>query len=221
MKKVTMFANTTVASTLVAAAIAAPAFACHPVGTITKGVQDQTTSSATTDANSVSAALSVNNGDTLVYIITVKNTGASASNGNNDMNNVVLTDALPAGVQMASGQSAISEQLGTIKPGQSVTKTYTVKVTDTKDGDVITNTACYTGNSKDNKNNQKGCDSAVVKVHVPTPTPNPTPTPSTPQAPSTLPDTGSTALSTSLAVTGATILGYALNLLRLKLRSNV
>jgi uncharacterized repeat protein (TIGR01451 family) len=219
MKKVTLFASATVVSTLVATAIAAPAFACHPVGSIIKEVQDQTTGSKLVDANTVASALGVNSGDTLVYSITVKNSGAAAGDGDDDMSDVVLTDTLPGGVQMVSdpSQTAISENLGTITPGKSVTRTYTVKVTSTTNGAVNSNTACFTGKSNDNSNNQEGCDTAVVTVKVPTPTPAPTPTP-TPAT--TLPDTGSTALSASLIGISSIALGYALNTLRLKFRGN-
>jgi len=224
MKKVTLFANASVASILIATAIATPAFACHPAGSIVKEVQDQTTNSVLEDANTASTALTVNSGDTVVYTVTVKNTGAAASNGDDDMTNVVMTDTLPSGVQLVSAptQTKIIENLGTIEPGASVTKTYAVKITDTTNGDVITNTACYTGGSVDNNDNQQGCDSAVVKVNVPVVAPTTTTTPtitSTPSTPTALPDTGSTALSVSILASCVAILAYGLNLLRLKLHA--
>ena len=82
------------------------------------------TNSITVSSNSASSALSVNSGDTLVYTITIKNSGAPESNGNDDMLNVLLTDTLPTGVQLVSSpsQTKISESLGTILPGASVTK---------------------------------------------------------------------------------------------------
>lgn len=231
MKKVTLLTNATVASMLVATAIAAPAFACHPVGSIIKVVQDQTTGSDMVDANTESSTLSVNSGDTLVYSITVKNSGAYENNGDDDMSNVTLTDTLPSGIQLISNpsQTAVNENLGTIKPGNSITKTYAVKVTDTMNGATITNTACYTGKSANNQDDQQGCDTAVVKVKILTPaptaqpkqTPTPTPTtPTTPTAPTTLPDTGSTALSATLFIAGAAFVGYMMNVLRIMLRSN-
>jgi len=225
MKKVTLFANASIASIVAATMIAVPALACKPVGSIVKSVQDQTTNSATVSSNSASSALAVNSGDTLVYTITIKNSGAAESNGDDDMLNVKLADTLPSGVQLisSSSQAQISESLGTIKPGASITKSYSVKVTDTN-GDILTNKACYTGSSVDNKDNQSGCDTAVVKVNVPTPatpTPAPTPTTTTPTAtPATMPDTGSTAVSALIALSVASVLGYSLNLMRLKRQSN-
>ena len=224
MNKVNLITSSGITGVIAATMLVAPVFACTPVGSIVKEVQDQTTGSATVDANSVSSALSVNSGDTLVYLITIKNSGAAESNGNDDMNNVTLSDTLPTGVQLESNpsQTVITENLGTIKPGASITKTYEVKVTDTTNGATITNKACYTGTSVDNKDNQSGCDVAVVKVVVPTPvvTPTPTPTPTVPPAatttPVTLPDTGSTALSTSLFVSSTVVLGYVLNMFRLR-----
>ena len=117
MKKVTLFANASIASIAAATIIAAPVFACKPVGSIVKSVQDQTTNSATVSSNKASNALSVNAGDTLVYTITVKNSGAAESNGDDDMLNVQLSDALPTGVQLVSNptETKISESLGTIK----------------------------------------------------------------------------------------------------------
>lgn len=222
MKKVTLFANASVASIVAATMVATPVLACTPVGSIVKSVQDQSTNSITVSSNSASSALSVNSGDTLVYTITIKNSGAPESNGNDDMLNVQLTDTLPTGVQLVSSpsQTKISESLGTILPGASVTKTYSVKVTDSTNGDVLTNTACYTGESVDNEDNQSGCNNAVVKVNVPTPAPSPTPTPTPAPTPSALPDTGNSALSTVLLLSVAAASGYALNTLRLKLRSN-
>ena len=232
MKKVTLFTNATVISIIATTMIAAPAFACKPVGSIVKSVQDQTTNSATATSNSTTNALTVNSNDSLLYTITVKNSGAPESNGDDDMLNVQLTDTLPSGVQLVSdsSQTKISESLGTIKPGDSVTKTYSVKVTDDTNGAVLTNTACYSGGSMDNLDNQSGCDTAVVKVNVPAPTPTTPPatttTPTTPSttapsasAPTTLPNTGSTAFSASILVISTAVAAYALNLLRVKFQT--
>lgn len=197
----------------IAAIVAVPAFACHPNGVITKKVQDVTTSTSLVDANTATSALTVNNGDTLKYVITISNTGAAGDL--NAMINTVLKDTLPAGVQLASGGSTISENLGTIQPGKSITKEYLVKVTDSKNDDVVTNKACFTGDSTDHKLPQSGCDTAVVKIHVPeTPvTPPATPaapstpttpeTPSTPELPATLPSTGPEALVGTTLLVGA------------------
>jgi uncharacterized repeat protein (TIGR01451 family) len=193
-------------------AMTATAYAWHPQGAIIKEVQDQTTGSAMVDANDASSALNVNTGDTLVYTVTVSNNGAVASDGDDNMANTVVTDTLPTGVELISDptQRTISEDLGTLIPGQNVTRTYSVKVTDTTNGDIITNTACFTGNSIVNDSPQSGCDTAVVKASVPMPAPAPTPT----SAP-TLPDTGNTALSAGLLVGIVAIASYVLNVLRL------
>lgn len=202
----------------IAALIATPALAWHPKGTIVKKVQDVTANSALVDANDAASALAVNKGDTLKYVITISNIGDAASNGYNDMAKTVLTDTLPAGVVLANGGSSkITENIGTIKPGQSVTKEYLVKVTSTKDADVVTNKACFTGNSTANDNPQSGCDNAVVKVHVPetppvtpptTPTTPETPeTPSTPELPAALPSTGPEAFVGTTLILGAAAYG--------------
>jgi len=213
MKKISAFTYTGVVSLATTTLMAAPAFACHPQGSIIKEVQNVTSGSALSDANTASAAVGTAPSDTVQYTITVSNKGASAKNGDNDMNNVTLTDTLPAGVQLVSDptQTTISENLGTIKPGASVTKTYSVKVTSTTNGDVITNKACFAGKSKDNKNNQSNCDVAVITVKVPPVTP-----PTTPTLPTTLPKTGSTGLTAGVVIATAAVLGYALNVLRLK-----
>jgi uncharacterized repeat protein (TIGR01451 family) len=219
--KTKLLTGATLSGIAAAVLVATPVFACHPQGYIQKLVQDQTTNSAIVDANSASSALKVNSGDTLVYTIVVSNKGAAAKNGDDDMINTVVTDKLPAGVDFASDatQRTITLNLGTIKPGESATKTIAVTVTSTQDGAVIDNQACYAGKGIDNKTTQNGCDDAVVKVSVPvkpvTPvTPTPTPTPVTPTTPAvqgattvtSLPNTGSgNVISVALATT---VLGY-------------
>jgi uncharacterized protein (UPF0333 family) len=181
MKKVHLLASASTTSLLVMSLMTAPAYAWHPVGKISKLVQNQTANTAQNDADIEANAVSAAPGDMLVYSITVRNDGTPASDGN---------------------------------------KTYNVKVTSQTNGDVITNEACFTGNSKVNDNPQHGCNVAVVKVKVPTkPTPTPTPTP-TPGVPITLPDTGSTALTAAIVTSTTVALGFALNTLRLKRRSN-
>jgi uncharacterized repeat protein (TIGR01451 family) len=162
--------------------------AWHPKGVIVKYVENTTTASAKSDANDAAHAVAAKPGDVLKYTIVVSNTGAADSKGYNDMAKTVMTDTLPAGVELVSAPStrAISENLGLVKPGQSITKEYLVKVTASKDG-VIENKACFTGDSTANDNPQKGCDVADVKVSVPeTPkTPEQPKTPETPQKPET------------------------------------
>lgn len=215
MKKISQVAIAGVTSLVAAGLIAAPAYAWHPKGQIIKEVQNLTTSSAKSDANDVSTAVSTAPGDTILYTVTVSNVGAPAANGDDDMAHTTLTDTLPAGVELVSnpGQRTISEDLGTIKPGQKVVKTYQLKVTSTTDGDSITNKACFTGNSLVNDNPQSGCDVAIIVVKTPK-TPPVTP----PEQPPVLPNTGSTGVVAGLVAFGAIALGYSVNTLRLKTR---
>jgi uncharacterized repeat protein (TIGR01451 family)/LPXTG-motif cell wall-anchored protein len=227
MNKVKTFVGTTVSTVAVASLIATPVYAWHPKGTITKSVQNVTAQGSLSEANDEASAVNATTGDVLTYSITVSNTGAPAANGDDDMAKTTLTDTLPAGVELVSSpdQRTIFENIGTITPGKSVTKTYSVKVTSTTDGDVITNKACFTGDSLVNDNPQSGCDVAVVKVHVePTPTPAPTPTPT--PTPTPAPNGGGDTLPAELPNTGAgtlvapilggltAIVAYALHLRR-------
>lgn len=165
---------------------AAQALAWHPEGKIVKKVQNVTQKGALNDANDANSAVAAKPGDILNYVITVSNAQTN-DDGKNDMTNTVLKDTLPEGVELVSNASArtITENLGTLKPKQSVTKEYQVKVTASKDA-VITNKACFTGNTAVNDNPQQGCDNAVVKVTVPKEEPKPeTPVVTTPETPAT------------------------------------
>lgn len=170
-----------------------PAFAWHPKGVISKKVQNITSASALSDADTALAAVAAKPGDTLKYVIEVGNIGAPDSRGYNDMASTVMTDTLPSGIELASNpaQRQITENLGLIKPGQKVTKEYLVKVT-AATNTTITNTACFTGNSTVNDNPQADCNPAVVKVAIPPVPETPiTPvTPPAPQLPAELPHTG-------------------------------
>jgi len=219
-----MFAATAVTGVTLAAALVSPAFAWHPQGKIVKSVQNVTAGGALSDANTAATAVSAKPGDTLKYIIVVSNTGDEDKDGNNDMADTVMTDTLPAGVELVSNpsQRTITENIGTIQPGKSVTKEYAVKVTATKDS-VILNKACFEGDSSVHDNKQQGCDDANITVKVPpvvTPpapvTPPITPAPVTP-APE-LPKTGPANIFMLGSV--AVVAGYALNILRLKLRAD-
>jgi len=223
MSKVKLAVSAVSASVVTAAIVASPAFAWHPKGVIVKYVENQTANIAKSDANDAAHAVAAKPGDVLKYTIVVRNDGAADSNGYNDMAKTVMTDTLPAGVELVSNPSArtISENLGTVKPGQSVTKEYLVKVTASKDG-AIENKACFTGDSTASDNPQKGCDVADVNVTVPQ-TPPTTPTtpeqPTTPQTPAQpqqpaapapaaqLPNTASGAVLGGL--TGASTIGVA------------
>jgi uncharacterized repeat protein (TIGR01451 family) len=195
--------------------------AWHPKGQIKKSVQNVTTQSAVSDANDAKSAVTVKTGDTLKYVVEVSNTGAAADNGMNDMHDTVMTDTLPAGVELVSNpnQSKISENLGTLKPGQKVTKEYTVRVTANKDKQVVDNEACFTGDSAVKDAPQKGCDHAVVVLTVPEVPKTPI-TPTAPEQPkgqgsapqvssavTTLPETGAGGVVAIFA--GVSVLGYA------------
>ncbi|MDN5274666.1 MAG: hypothetical protein JWP06_567 [Candidatus Saccharibacteria bacterium] len=150
------------------AGLTTTAFAWHPQGVITKKVQNVTTNSALSEADTVAQAVAAKPGDTLKYVIEVSNNGAADSKGYNDMAKTVMTDTLPAGVELVSNPSKrmITENIGTVKPGQKVTKEYLVKVVSKTNGS-IQNTACFTGDSTANDNPQKGCNPAVVTITVP------------------------------------------------------
>src|SRR6266567_522152 len=117
--------------------IAAPLAAWHPKGTIKKEVQNQTAGAVLSDANNTATAVVARSGDILTYVVTISNTGAANDKGENDMAHTILTDLLPAGVELVSNptQRLITEDIGTVKPGDTVKKLYQVKVTSQKDGD--------------------------------------------------------------------------------------
>lgn len=194
-------------SALVSVVAPSSAFAWHPEGKIVKKVQNVTQKSELSDANDAGSAVSAKPGDILTYVITVSNE-QTQDDGKNDMTNTVLTDTLPAGVELVSNPASrtITENLGTIKPKQSVTKQYQVKVTSETDGDVITNKACFTGNTAVNDNPQQGCEVAVVKVSNPKvetpPTPVTPPTTTTPETPSTPATPAAPVTSEALPSTG-------------------
>ncbi|HSX17184.1 MAG TPA: hypothetical protein VLH86_03730 [Patescibacteria group bacterium] len=211
---------------VMAGAITGQAFAWHPVAKINKSVQNQTTGSAMVDANDAASAVAAKPGDLLKYTIVVWNDGQPDSKGYNDLAKTIMSDTLPAGVELVSNPSQrdITENLGTLKPGQKVTKEYVVKVTSTKDKDLIVNNACVDGNSTANDNKQHQCDVADVKVSVPTPPVTPPTTPTPPVTPpqilaaaTTLPNTGAGNLLLPAGIVGG--LGYVGNMLRLKRRA--
>ncbi len=186
MSKVKLAMSMVTASVVTAAIVASPALAWHPKGVIVKYVENTTVGAAKSDANDAAHAVAAKPGDVLKYTIVVRNDGAADSKGYNDMAKTVMTDTLPAGVELASDPSTrtITENLGLIKPGQSVTKEYLVKVTASKDG-TIENKACFTGDSTASDNPQKGCDVADVKVTVPETPPKTPEQPQQPQTPET------------------------------------
>jgi uncharacterized repeat protein (TIGR01451 family) len=215
-----------VTSIAMAASITAPALAWHPKGEIKKYVTNETQKGPKSDANDTKTAVNAKPGDILRYTIEVKNVAPAAQKEWNDMHFTKMTDTLPVGVELVDGGSkTITADMGVILPGKSVTKEYTVKVTASKDGEVVTNEACFTADSKVKDNKQSGCDKAVIKVINPkvevpeTPTTPVTPvTPETPEeAPEVLPNTGLGNIVLPASI--ATALGYAGNMLRLKRRN--
>ena len=230
MKKSTVLGLTAVTGVALATSIVSPAYAWNPEGKITKYVTNVTAGTAKSDANSASAAIAAKPGDTLVYTIVISNPAKDADNNHNDLAYVVLKDTLPTGVELVGDASkrSINENLGTILPGKSVTKEYSVTVTATKDG-VIENKACFTGDSEVKDSPKSGCDTANVKVTVPPAPVTPPATPVTPvtppagkgaepapvAAPAELPKTGP---ASAIAIFGLTaVAGYAANMLRLRL----
>jgi uncharacterized repeat protein (TIGR01451 family) len=225
MKAISVLAIASVTGVLTAASVSATAFAWHPKGVIIKSVMNQTTGSALSDANTAATAVNAKPGDVLKYVIEVRNDGAAGKT--NEMHFTKLTDKLPTGVQLVSDASKreITEDLGVIKPGEKVTKEYLVKVTSTKDADLIENEACFTGDSEVKDNPQKGCDVADVKVSVPkeepkpTPTPTPTPTPQAPVQPTeSLPQTGISGIFAPAAAVVSGAAAYAGRLAHIKRR---
>lgn len=217
MKKLTVLGVSLVAGVVLAGATVAPVAAWHPKGQIKKYVQNVTDGGARTDANDANTAVAAKTGDTLKYTIEISNVAASADNEWNDMHFIELRDTLPVGVELVndSTKREIKESLGVLKPGQKVTKEYTVKVTSDKDDTVITNKACFTGDSKVKDNKQSGCDNAVVKTDIPqtssTNTEKPEgkgeDKPEVKAAVTTLPETGMGGMAAIF--TGVSGLGYA------------
>lgn len=228
MKSTTkLLAAASIIGVLCAGTVTGSALAWHPEGTIKKYVQNQSNGDMA-DANDAGSAVQAKPGDLLKYTIVVENKGKTDDKGYNDMAKTTVTDTLPAGVELVinPAQRTITEDLGTVKPGQKVTKEYVVRVTSDKDGDLLDNKACFTGDSTQNDNPQKGCDNALVKVNNPK---KEEPPKETPKAEAPKQDVKAATTSAPLAATGpehmlipagiATGLGYAGNLLRLKRRA--
>jgi len=227
MKVSKILAIASVTGVVAASAIAAPALAWHPEGKIKKFVQNQTTGSALSDADDAGSAVAAKPGEILKYVIEVRNDGKDGKS--NEMHFTKLTDTLPAGVELVSDPTKrqITEDLGVIAPGKKVTKEYLVKVTANKDGDMIKNEACFTGDSEVKDNPQDGCDVANVKVTVPKEEPKPeqpkpeTPKETTPQtlsASTELPHTGAESFLAPLAAVTSGAAAYAGRMIVLKRR---
>ena len=226
MKATKILAAASVTGVFIAVTVAAPVLAWHPKGVIKKSVQNQTTASSLSDANNAASAVEAKPGDILKYVIEVSNTGNTGKT--NEMHFTKLTDTLPAGVELVSdpAKRQITEDLGVIAPGQKVTKEYIVKVTSTKNSDIIENKACFTGDSEVKDQPQQGCDTANVKVNVPKEQPKPeTPKPEQPktetpavQGVTTLPQTGAESFIAPLAALTAGSAAYAGRMLVVKRR---
>jgi uncharacterized repeat protein (TIGR01451 family) len=212
MKILKLLAVASVTGVVLAGSMTATTYAWHPEVKITKYVTNMTASGQMADANTAADAVNTKPGDVIKYTIVIENPAPAAGNAYNDLYFTKMTDTLPAGVALVSdpAQTKISEDLGILKPGDKVTKEYTLKVTSTKDGDVISNEACVTGDSKVKDSPEKDCDTAVIKVKVP-------PTPELPkETPKVLPITGPA--DVVVGAGAVTILGYLGNMLRLRFR---
>lgn len=226
MNTFTKIAAIGVVGVVMAGSVISPAYAWHPKGQITKSVQNITAGGADMAADTASDAVAAKPGDILMYTIEIKNVAAPADKRWNDLAFTVMTDTLPAGVELLSDPSAreLKANIGTLLPGESATKKYEVKVTEPTDGKVIKNTACFTGDSVVKDNPQDGCDDANVTVDVPVvtepPVTPPAPVVETPGAgtdvqPETLPEVGISATAPLFAL-ATSVLGYFAYALRLK-----
>lgn len=228
MKSLRTFAIAGLSSAIIIAGILInPVLAAAPRGTIKKSVQNQTTNSERSDADNQGNALEVRPGDILKFTIEIRN------EGDRDMQNTRLSDTLPAGLELVSNPSArqITEDIGTIQPGKTETKTYLVKVTSNKDGDVIENKACFTGSGETEDDAQDGCNSAFIKIVTEKPQPpaqgapqepgKQEPGKAAPEAPApsrekNLPNAGPSTVATALITLGASAFGYIGRLFVLK-----
>lgn len=168
MKSNKVLLSAAIVSLVAIATVSTTAFAWHPEGKIIKKVQNVTTNSALSDADDKNSAVATKPGDELRYVIEVKNVAKPADKNYNDMVKTIVTDELPAGVELISNpaQRKFTADLGRLKPGESKTTEFKVRVTAAK-ADYITNTACFTGDTEVNDNPQKGCNPAIVKVSIP------------------------------------------------------
>lgn len=213
MKRTTTLLVMAAVTTVTIATLSATAFAWHPEGKITKKVQNITTGSILSDADDKNSAVAAKPGDELRYVIEVKNIAKPADKNYNDMVKTIVTDNLPAGVELVSNpaQRKVTVDLGRLKPGESKTTEFKVRVNATT-ADPITNTACFTGDSEVNDRPQNGCNPAVVTVTIPKKPEVPiTPqTPKTPEIPTELPKTGA-AENVFLAAIALGVLFYAIS----------
>ena len=107
MKSTKVFTLAATTGVLMAGLVVTPAYAWHPKGVIVKYVQNQTTGSAKSDANTSAQAVSAKPGDVLKYTIEIRNDGAADSKGYNDMAKTVMVDTLPEGVELISNPAHV------------------------------------------------------------------------------------------------------------------
>jgi len=206
MKKIyLMLAASVVTGALVLGGLTGSAAAWDPKGKIDKKVQNVSASGNAEDADNEAAAVAAKADDVLKYTVKVWNAGQPNAQGHNDMVDVVVTDALPTGVELVGNPTKreLKETIARLRPGESKTFEYAVKVVKQDDG-FVKNTACFTGDSEVNDAHQEGCNDAVIKVKKTTPPPTPPKTPSPPQV---LPVTGAGSVVGLFA--GVSGLGYA------------
>lgn len=215
MKRLKIIAFASLTGVVLAGGFTATVYAWHPEVKITKYVTNVTANGDKADANTAADAVNTKPGDVIKYTMVIENPASPASNGYNDLHFTKMTDEVPAGVELVGdpAKRQITEDLGILKPGQKITKEYTLKVTSTKDGEVILNEACVTGDSEVKDSPEKDCDPAVIKVKVP-------PTPELPkETPKILSVTGPEGTLVSAGV--VSVLGYLGNMLRLRLRKQM
>ena len=123
------------AGTAIMALTAGTALAWHPNGVITKGVTNVTAgSTAIATADTATTAISAKPGDVLKYTIVISDQSPT-TNSYDDMGYTVLTDTLPAGVELVSGKTV--DNIGVVNAQKSVTRELTVRVkASAKDGDI-------------------------------------------------------------------------------------
>lgn len=160
-----------------------------------------------------------NLGDTLTYTLTFKNTGRQ------DVTNVVIKDALPAGVTMVGDiqtnpQTEVSGDLtkdgikiAKVAAGKQVEITFTAKITATENelqcGDnKFTNTASSTTNEDQTEDNNDNNTVTTVVTRVCEPETPPVVPPETPEQPqSPVPETPTVIAQTGAGETVASIIG--------------
>lgn len=230
MKTTKVFVATGLVLALLAV-IAAPVLAAdEPKTTIRTSVQNQTTNGALDDANAAESAIKAKTGDILKYVIEIKNNAEQSDNDKNNLSSGKLVNGLPAGVELVSdpNKREVSEHLGTIKPGETVTKQFLVKVTAGKDGETIENRGCFTGQYAGQDKAVSDCEPAFVKISLGTKEEAPAPTTPKPEEPAKeeapaaqtpsedLPTTGPSDIIAPVAAVTTGAFAYASRLLYLK-----